>query len=218
MTFININKTNLNLLKTFYDKIYSTSFLNTDECETLDNLYYYINAEKINYDYHIILCYNNEDLIGGAILDYFYDTKTIVIEFIVIKQNCQQKGLGKELFNYIAGLYDYEQIVIEVNDPEQLSKDEPLNYLYFWNSLGFKKLDMTYIQPPLDKNKEPIYCLWLACKTKKNYIDKKTILSILADYFKYAMKIDDLVNCRQYLEIAAEINNKIKLNKLLEDK
>lgn len=208
MKFININKTNLHLLDIFYIDVYAPAFSDVNERETLENLYYYINAKKENYDYKIILCCDDDEIIGGCILDYFYSTKTIVIEFIVIRSDVRTKGLGKELFNYACSLYEYEQVVIEINDPTKLTKDDSLSYLYFWQQLGFKKLDIIYIQPPLNPDKEPVYCLWLACKSKKDYIDKKVIMSILADYFRYAMKIAEPTQCRQYQKIENSIKNK----------
>jgi GNAT superfamily N-acetyltransferase len=58
-----------------------------------------------------------------------------------------------------------KEIFLEANSPELVSKEEdtfpPNERIQVFSRLGFKKVDMKFVQPPLADHKKPCYNLWL---------------------------------------------------------
>ncbi|MEM4090005.1 MAG: hypothetical protein QXQ46_04525 [Thermoplasmatales archaeon] len=77
--------------------------------------------------------------------------------------------------------------MIEVEDP--LAIPERKNSLPFWANLDFRLICVDYTQPSLSEGKEPSRNLLLLVKNLNgsSYLDVSSFLSLLKDYFRYAM-------------------------------
>ena len=200
------NKETISELARFYTEIYIESFPDPDERESFDNILTYLkNAETAGkYRYHIILAKdNNNNIIGGGIFDYFVEPNAGVIEFIVVKGNSQSGGIGTLIYNHILDIMSadafkihkkkLEYVFCEIDSP-QYSKASIKKYLYFWNKHHFLHLDFSYVQPSLSEKQSAVTGLWFIVSRQTNIhsdIKGEVIVSVLSDYMKYAMQIDN---------------------------
>ena len=221
------DKKTLSLLGEFYTDIYIDVFPNVDERETFDNLLEYLRLGEENkgkdYYYHILLAKdNNNRVMGGCIFDYYLDNNSATIEFLAVKEEKQSGGYGTLIYQQVLKVLNedaiknhhmcVDHILIELNNPAHTREGDPLKYLYFWDKFNFQHLEFDYVQPPLDDEKQEVRELWLAYLSPKYQMEhldsphctqvaKSLILSILADYFKYAMRIAHPKESLQYQEM-----------------
>lgn len=238
LKFVEVNiddKKSLSYLGEFYTDIYIDVFHDKNERETFDNLLGYLESNKENggndYSYHILLAIDdNNRVMGGCIFDYFVKSNSAAIEFLAVREEKQSGGYGTLIYNQVMTILNndairnkkisVDDIVIEINNPAFNKEDDPMKYLYFWDKFAFQHLDFDYIQPPLDEEKEEVRNLWLAYLSPKyqrehtddpfeKEVNKSLILNILADYFKYAMRIDEPSESSQYVEMDNSIKDDV---------
>jgi len=221
------DKKTLSLLGEFYTDIYIDVFSNRFERETFDNLLVYLELNEKNkgqdYIYHILLAKDeNGKVMGGCIFDYYVDNNSATIEFLAVKEEKQSGGYGSMIYQQVLKVLNedaikyhhlsVDHILIEINKPSANKEGDPSKYLYFWDKYNFQRLVFDYIQPPLNEGKEEVRDLWLAYLSPKyqmehldspfcKEVDKSLVMSILADYFKYAMRIENPKECSQYKEM-----------------
>lgn len=188
------DKNDIKDLKEFYDKIYIKCFPNKDECETFENLLYYLEESDKHEDYtfYVFLYkdYDTKEVQGGIIFDCFFDSYFGVLEFLSVKPECQSKGIGDKLYRTAYNiLYSYEVKYIfgEIEKPE-VNTFKVKKYLNMWRSRGYKKICFNYIQPPLSENKQSVESLDLIVldmqeKKLNKCIDKDILFNCLFWYF-----------------------------------
>lgn len=236
------DKKTLSKLGEFYTDIYIDTFTDKDERETFDNILSYLELSKANqgkdYIYHILLATDdNGKVMGGCIFDYYVNNNSATIEFLAIREEKQSGGYGTIVFEKVLEVLDndavknhylgVDHILIEINNPEYAKTGDPLKYLYFWDKFNFKHLEFDYIQPPLNEEKEEVRQLWLGYLSPKyarehidspfvEEVDKSLILGILSNYFKYAFKIDNPKECKQFIEMMnSNKENTIKTSEII---
>lgn len=185
----------------FY-QIYGRLFPRREEVETVDNIKKYLSLKKTGFygknNYHILILKLNNKVIGFIIGDYYFSSGISFIEFIGIDSSYVKRGYSKILIEKFLDLVKEDSarsnsilngILIEVEKPESI--DSPGSFP-FWDHMGFKKIECKYVQPPLSDDKEPAKDLMLMYLGiyKKN-LDKRTLISAVMDYFKYAMSKED---------------------------
>ena len=191
----------------FYTDVYMDCFPDENERETFDNLLKYLNQSK-NVDlhsYHIILAKDDDqNIVGGAVFDYFKKTNTGIIEFIAVKSAMQSEGLGTVIYNHIIETLSGDAfknrkkeslnyIFCEIESPE-LNKTDNRKYVHFWNKHKYMHIDFDYIQPELSQTQHPVNHLWLIAVRPDVGIDKissDVVIDVLYDYMKYCMSIDE---------------------------
>lgn len=203
------DKNDIKDLREFYDNVYVKCFPNKNECETFENLVYYLEESDKHEDYtfYIFLYkdYETKEVQGGVIFDCFFDSYFGVLEFLAVKPNCQSKGIGDKLYRTAYNiLYSYEVRYIfgEIDNPKY-SKLDVKKYINMWSSRGYKKIDINYIQPALSENKKIVYNLWLIVLDMKEnlYIDKEVLFNCLFLYFQkgFGIKNPRKNNCFEYM-------------------
>ena len=95
-------KSDLDLLREFYDECFEPEFPDADERESCEQIEAYLRLKEFgwyeNNNYHVIVMLDADDNpIGGSISDYFSRPNAGVIEYLVIKPEHRQKGLGRRL-------------------------------------------------------------------------------------------------------------------------
>jgi len=210
--YVNVDDKNSILsLSSFYESTYVTSFTDKNERESLDNILDYLIKKKDGWyeknNYHVILVQKNNEIVGGLICDYFSGSNCGAIEFIVVDTDCQFKGIGTALYEQAierlqkdaksAGNVSMDYIFCEIEKVADYTDIKGMNYLWFWDKKGYKKLRLDYIQPSLDSNKDGVFSLDLVA-TKINsaiavdmYMVINKLKAFLYDYAKYAMRIED---------------------------
>lgn len=213
------------LLGEFYTSIYMESFPSIDERESLDSIIDYLtrknNGAFGRNNYHIILAVKSHKIQGGAIFDYFEKSNCAVIEFIAIKKIYQSNGVGSRLYQKIlenvckdASIrrhHNVDYIFCEIEKvKESLSNED--KYIWFWNKMGYKKLDFDYVQPALEAGKDCVNTLDLIVLQVGNVderalgLRRSVLKNFLLDYAKYSMRIDEPQNRNEIKEMFQQID------------
>lgn len=230
MEYIEVNLDNINSLdifKRFYKEVLESSF-DEDELETyeqlLDTLKKSERGDNGLNSYHVLIVLEENALLGGVIYDYFIDTNTGIIEYIATSNKVTQKGVASYAFQVVNKLLNeeakrngYEKISYITCEVEKEIDGKGSNH-YFWEKFGFRALDFSYIQPPLDEDKEVVDIMNFGIITKaplaiydKEEIEKDELKSILHDYYHYTMRIEDVEHCEYYIKMCHDIDSKEKI-------
>ena len=210
----------------FYTDIYMECFPDDNERESFDHLLSYLKQSESSsdYKYHIVLAKDeSENIVGGCIFNYYKDSNSGVIEFLAVKSDLQSGGIGSEIYKHVISVMEADAyknrksflscVFCEIDSPEY-SKSGIKKYLYFWDKNGYKHLDFQYVQPPLSATQSPVYGLWLTVmplRVQGKTIPGETVLSVLHDYLKYGMEIDDPEKNREYIQMKNEILKKERI-------
>ena len=182
----------LKLFKTFYQDTLLSSF-DLNQLEEYDQFISNLtNNNSSHLKYYIIIYLYNDYPIGGIIFDYLVDSNTGFIEYIATNESVRKKGTGtyilKDACERLNNLDNKIRFV--ACEVEQVKENKEAKH-YFWEKFGFKKLDFYYVQPPLEKNKEPVYNMDFGIITKapgiiydKGYVDKESLKSLLENYYR----------------------------------
>jgi len=218
----------------FYAEVYMEAFPDENERESFNSLLKYLKAAENSkdYKYHVILAKDETDkIIVGGIFDYFKHSNSGVIEFIAVQKELQSAGIGTELYNHIVSILSKDAFVetgrsldfifCEIDSPEY-SKAEVKKYLYFWDKNNYRHIDFNYLQPALSTEQGPVTGLWFTMSALQNSIDSvssETVLSVIYDYMKYAMSIEDPEKNEWYIQMKKELLEKktIKLAKIIKE-
>ena len=208
-------------LARFYTEIYLDCFPDPNERETFDSLLNYLKegASTKDYQYHILLLKDEENnILAGAVFDYFPQANAGMIEFIAVKSDRQSAGIGSLLYRKVLATLNSDAqrfrkkqpdyIFCEVDSPEHSVADVK-KYLYFWDKQCYRRLNFHYIQPALSASKEPVTGLWLAVTnphTECTDLPVRTVLQVLHDYMKYAMGIDSPRENPAYIQMEQELS------------
>ena len=216
----------------FYTDVYMEAFPDDDEREGFDNFLKYLKRanESKEYRYHIVLAKDEMDrVIGGCIFNYYKKSNTGVIEFLAVKSDLQSSGIGTMIYKHVSSILSddahqmsgkpLDYVCCEIDSPEH-SKAEIKKYLYFWNKNNFWHLDFDYVQPALSANQQPVTGLWLTISSQRTAckdVPNKLVMDILYDYMKYAMCIDDPLQCSEYIKMETQLmeNDTVRLKKII---
>ena len=206
-------------LAVFYSGMYTEAFPVDDERESLANIIEYLRRSRTTkeWKFHVLLAKDDRGVIvGGAVFDYFVNTNSVVVEFIVVDAPQRTRGLGTTLFHEIvktaddeakaAGFKAIDYVFCEVESPETAAKNSKgLGHLHFWSGNWFRHLDFDYVQPPLGPGQDAVRGLWLLCaprvssavtatpKVHENAasVPSKIVENVVRDYVHYSMSIED---------------------------
>lgn len=213
----------------FYTDIYMECFPDDNERESFDNLLSYLKQSESSsdYKYHIVLAKDESgNIVGGCIFNYYKNSNSGVIEFLAVKSDLQSGGIGSQIYKHIISIMEADAyecrkeqlacVFCEIDSPEY-SKSSIKKYLYFWDKNGYKHLDFQYVQPSLSPAQSPVYGLWLTVmplRVQGESMSGEVILSVLYDYLKYGMKIDNPDENQEYMQMKNEIHKKRRINML----
>jgi ribosomal protein S18 acetylase RimI-like enzyme len=197
-----------------YGQIFLQAFPNNDERESLENLIRFLQSSKDGEDRHIIYMKNKTSIIGAMIFSYFHKANAGYIPYIVIDQSYRQKGYARKLFERAMQLLE--------QDAKKIKK-RMVNYIYLeidkfgekippsarlWHSLGFKFINFSYIQPPLNKEKnhsDDLILTVLPIKSDSSFIPSEDVKVFLKEFFTRSFDIPmNLID--NYIK---EMNNKL---------
>ncbi len=224
----------------FYRKLYVAEFPDPDERESLLNMKGYLAAKARGWygknNYHIVVAEIDGVPMGGAVIDYLAKPNVGVIEFLFIGKRHRVKGLGHALLNATIRLLRADArerigrplaaIVAEMNDPFR-RPDTPDNFDPFersviWGRWGFARLGFRYVQPALSRRQKPVKCLVLIARMlarpRAASVLATWVRDIVAEYMRWAMRIDAPQRNAQYREMAAFLaaRRRVSLTPLLE--
>jgi hypothetical protein len=217
----------IELLRTFYHETYVSQFPIVDERESLENMTEYLRRKAGGWygrnNYHILLGIHGGRPQAGSITDYLAEPNAGVIEFLAIANSLRQHGLGRRLLDtterVLAGDATangraLDCIVAEMNDPFSPGALEdgldPFVRAMIWDKWGYRRLDFPYVQPALSGEQAPVHGLLLLAKTyRPDYasgIPAATMTSILREYMRWAMRIDEPEHLEAYQRMRGAID------------
>ncbi|HEY7238247.1 MAG TPA: GNAT family N-acetyltransferase [Burkholderiales bacterium] len=208
-------------LSRFYRRAYVREFPDPDERESLANMKRYLRLKAQGWygrnNYHIVLAELEGEPIGGSVLDYVAEPNAGIIEFLFIGAEHRLKGLGKSLLDETARILERDAhtaaakplaaIVAEMNDPfrpsDTLDNLDPFERCAMWGKWGFGKLGFPYVQPALSRSQKPVEGLALIARPTDGSaaVAAPWVLSVVGEYMRWAMRIDDPARNRQYQEM-----------------
>lgn len=157
--------------------LYEKEFIDENEREDFDVIKKRIITKVSAFDPYsfIILSCNeaNSIVYGGLIGDWYENSKTIHLTYIVVNKDYRGKNIGRDLVKI--GLEKIKQIIrlekgvvlknvfFETNIPGKTKIDnfDIGDRLKIFSRLGAKWIDIPYVQPALDKKKETVKNLFL---------------------------------------------------------
>lgn len=201
---VNTNLFDLTNLRAFYDKIFVKSFPDEDERDSFEKVHSYFMYQRdiANHEYCVVLAYDDGLVVGGCIYDYFVKTNTAFIEYIAVDRNRYSSKLGTGIFEYVCGTLEdmaikngysnVDYIFAEMDNPDLRGDDSP-NYKFFNHKLGFRKLEIDYVQPSLEPDKDSVSKLWFIGinKNGRETFDASTLYYVLYDYYMYCFDISN---------------------------
>lgn len=225
------NKETITNLGRFYTEVYMDSFPNPDERETFDSLLSYLKdgEQATEYKYHIVIAKNeNAEIVGGCIFDYFPATNAGMIEFLAVKSDMQSSGIGTAIYKHVlsilaedafaCGNRAVDNIFCEMDSPEY-NQAELKKYLYFWDKQKFNRIHFDYIQPSLSQGQNSVDGLWLTVSPQETIcteLEGDYVLSVIKDYMRYAMRIDNPDEHEDFLRMKEEIGTrKVALGRVI---
>lgn len=166
------NKDHLEILTKFYNEVYLEGFPVKEEALELESI---ILQDKMMNERddcrHDILIAKTKDneIVGGAIGDYFRDTNCGFLEYIVVNPKMRKLKYGTNILmqmistmnedsKKLVNKNNIEFLFFDAEDPEKVPDnlmETAVNRLKFWKKKGAMKVDIKYIQPGIE-GKEPV--------------------------------------------------------------
>jgi GNAT superfamily N-acetyltransferase len=126
--------------------------------------------------FSIIVAELDAAVLGGALFSYVPATNCGFSEYLVVRKAQHGLGLGRRLFDARRAILDAQArqvgqtacrgLFIEVDNPSRTPPDllakereiaiDAATRLQIFAHLGFWRIDMAYVQPPLGRGKEPV--------------------------------------------------------------
>ncbi len=238
VTFVELDtsRDGMNLLKKYYETLHVPEFPDPNERESFDNLEKYLEGKDEGWygknNYHIVLMMDGDVVAGGTIFDYYEEVNAGFGEFITINRNYRKKSLFKKLFDKRVEILNEDArrnghhsgidwLVVEMNKPEETEVDafNPNQRLKIWEKLGFKIVDMNYIQPALEEGKDPVTNLYLVTRIynkdwPQEQIESKKLIGLLYNYVKYAFDIEDPYTNKTFMDLKDTLEKKERVRLL----
>lgn len=181
----------------FYEELLSPNFSQfPDELDTLETFYYALNSKSIYpYTLHITLIVEDDKILAGTSYEYYSESKSVLLTYIVVSDLAKGRGLSKilisEIKSQLATHYlKVNAIFAESNSDKVLESNDVMNpklRRQILEKLGFCYLDFNYIQPPLSKDSDKCENLILAIHKdyiNSNMIKSSVVLDWLEEFWK----------------------------------
>lgn len=223
--------------KDFFDalKIYNDNIPVNIKTSTNDILYFVDNRKsQKNREMFFFGLYTNNILMGFVMAGYLVLSKTIIIDYIVLKNEYHLNSIFYPLFSLILqffseALIDYDYIVTEVSEqcPEEAIDVENFFSKKMLQIEDFRVINQLYMQPKLGlKNEESNTRFQLMIKSTKAICSLKgqTYLAIVKDiYYEHYLAWYKVVEPeneelygkhieQQYKEIEKSLNNILEID------
>ena len=194
-------------LKEFYT-LMEYAFPDENERDTFEKIcHYLIKNKQQNNQYHVLIAYDNEKILGGSIFTYLNNSSSGVVEFIVVSPNNRQKGVGKAIYEEMLNILKLNTkqnkktllyVFAEIDKPQYRDENDRA-YLYFWTSNGFKVLDIDYLQPALEESKQSTSKLLIIIKPMTDKaMATKHIQDIFVDFFSVCFDMENVLSSNEY--------------------
>lgn len=170
----------IKLFTKFYNGIFTETFTNKDEYESLDYICSLIKKGYFNTKTSCIVLYlKDNEIIAGLI--YYKFTYSNVISFLVVKKELRKKGIGRKILNdFLKDMKTATFVEVEKNNERGLA---------FWKNNDFRIINFDYKQPNFDNKEEVSLNLCIKANMFSKLINKNYLKDFIYQYSKIAMGI-----------------------------
>jgi hypothetical protein len=170
----------IKLFTEFYNGIFTETFTNKDEYESLDYISSLIREGYFNTKTSCIALYlKNNEIIAGLV--YYKFTYSNVISFLVVKKELRKKGIGRKILNdFLKDMKTATFVEVEKDNERGLS---------FWKNNDFRVINFDYKQPNFDNKNEVSLNLCIKANMLSKLINKNYLKDFIYQYSKIAMGI-----------------------------
>jgi GNAT superfamily N-acetyltransferase len=219
----------LALLDRFYREAYVAQFPDPNERESLACMREYLRLKARGWyranNYHVLVALKRGRPVGGAVIDYLAEPNAGILEFLFVLPRARGSGLARRLLDAAIALLRADAratgrplfaVAAEMNDPYR-HPDEPDNMDPFartliWDRWGFHRLLCPYVQPALSARQAPVRYLTLIVKPmarpEMRQVSPDWVRSLVAEYMRWAMRIDAPQRNREYRALSAWLRGK----------
>ncbi len=211
-------------LEVFYADVYEREFPDPDERESLANIEAYLELKENGWygrnNYHVVVAYRNDEIVGGCILDYLAEPNAGMIEFLFTVPAVRGGGIGHALLTEAERLAAVDArrvgqalqwMAAEMNDPFVPAKVrddmDAFQRARIWGHWGFGALDCPYVQPALSDEQRPAEGLMLIAKpldpVLREGIPAAQVRSLVGEYLRWAMRIEEPERNPQFAALSA---------------
>lgn len=170
----------IKLFTEFYNGIFTETFTNKDEYESLDYISSLIREGYFNTKTSCITLYlKDNEIIAGLI--YYKFTYSNVISFLVVKKELRKKGIGRKILNdFLKEMKTATFVEVEKDNERGLA---------FWKNNDFRIINFDYKQPNFDNKNEVSLNLCIKANMLSKLINKNYLKDFIYQYSKIAMGI-----------------------------
>lgn len=170
----------IKLFTEFYNGIFTETFTNKDEYESLDYICSLIKDGYFNTKTSCIALYlKDNEIIAGLI--YYKFTYSNVISFLVVKKELRKKGIGRKILNdYLKEMKTATFVKVEKDNERGLA---------FWKNNDFRIINFDYKQPNFDNKNEVSLNLCIKANMLSKLINKNYLKEFIYQYSKIGMGI-----------------------------
>lgn len=170
----------IRLFTEFYNGIFTETFTNKDEYESLDYICSLIKKGYFNTKTsYIVLYLKDNEIIAGLI--YYKFTYSNVISFLVVKKELRKKGIGRKILNdFLKDMKTATFVKVEKDNERGLA---------FWKNNDFRIINFDYKQPNFDNKEEVSLNLCIKANMFSKLINKNYLKEFIYQYSKIAMGI-----------------------------
>ena len=216
------NDESLRVFERFYHEVFIEAFTNEDEIVPYEGFLHLLrknarnNAKGNDLLVHILIFLDGDEIVGGIVIDYFHDIKTLAVEYIVVAKPYQRRGLATKFYDFVQAHVTQQYgktidwIIIEIEDPAFVESGD-FSYLYFWKKCNMKKIDFPYIQPALSPDQKPVDILMLCAShttSDQDMIEISHIKELIALYARHAMGINRPHDDPSVLTMLSELDSR----------
>lgn len=159
-------------------RLLNATFPDPDSVLGLDRIQEFLQANQADGPrrFCVLVAQQNAAVVGGTIFSYVARSNCGFSEYIVVDAAVRGSGIGRKLFDARKALLDAEAgrhgvatcrgLFIEVDSPERTPVDlveaerqtalDPRQRLRMFHRLGFRRVDLAYVQPPLAPDKHAV--------------------------------------------------------------
>lgn len=182
----------------YHEILYPNFGILPDELESLD---FFINHLKHKDFLFVYAAFDHKnDIIGCICFEQYPKSQCTLMTYIAVKPKYQKHGIASTLFNHaLQQCKDQKAVFMEANKDTVQDNDvmSPSLRRKLASNIGFRFLNLPYVQPQLSQSHSKCYDLYLAIH--QNYIiDKDTIALWLQEF--YNKDDQDLQNMLDFLQ------------------
>jgi GNAT superfamily N-acetyltransferase len=140
-----------------------------------DRLIEFLQRRESARSFHILVAAEAGELVGGVVFSYVTASRCGFSEYLVVRQDRRRAGIGRRLVEARRAVLDRRAralghecargVFIEVDNPDRVpvrqeghtASLDARTRLRVFDRLGFRRVAMPYVQPPLGPGKQAVY-------------------------------------------------------------